>query len=91
MQQSQRNEIKQLVSHIPISFSPEDNAKMTNEFMLKLAKEYMQEMKITNTQYIIVRHINTDYDHLHITYNSIDNGLKLISTHNAYKRNIAIY
>ena len=89
MQQSQRNEIKQPVGHIPIAFSPEDKAKMTNEFMLKLAKEYMQEMGIANTQYIIVRHNNTDHDHLHIVYNRIDNDLKLISTHNDYKRNIA--
>lgn len=89
MQQSQRNEIKQPVGHIPIAFSPEDKAKMTNEFMLKLAKEYMQEMGIANTQYIIVRHNNTDHDHLHIIYNRIDNDLKLISTHNDYKRNIA--
>lgn len=90
MQQSQRSEIKQPVGHIPIAFSPEDKAKMTDEFMLKLAKEYMNEMGIGNTQYIIVRHRNTDHDHLHIVYNRIDNDLKLISVNNDYKRNIAV-
>lgn len=90
MQRSGRKEIKQPVGHIPISFSPEDKAKMTDEFMLQLAKEYMQEMGIKNTQYIIVRHHNTDNDHLHIVYNRIDNNLKLISVNHDYKRNIKV-
>lgn len=88
MQRSGRKEIKQPVGHIPISFSPEDKGRMTNDFMLQLAKEYMQEMGIKNTQYIVVRHHNTDNDHLHIVYNRIDNNLKLISVNNDYKRNI---
>lgn len=88
MQRSGRKEIKQPVGHIPISFSPEDKPRMTNDFMLQLAKEYMQEMEIKNTQYIIVRHNNTDNDHLHIVYNRIDNDLKLISVNHDYKRNI---
>ncbi|EGK00229.1 relaxase/mobilization nuclease domain-containing protein [Dysgonomonas gadei] len=88
MQRSGRKEIKQPVGHIPISFSPEDKHRMTDDFMVQLAKEYMQEMGIKNTQYIIVRHHNTDNDHLHIVYNRIDNDLKLISVNHDYKRNI---
>ena len=88
MQRSGRKEIKQPVGHIPISFSPEDKTRMTNDFMVQLAKEYMQEMGLRNTQYIIVRHHNTDNDHLHIVYNRIDNDLKLISVNNDYKRNV---
>ncbi len=90
MQRSARSEITKPVGHIPISFAPEDKPRMTNEFMLQLAKEYMQEMGIKNTQYIIVRHHNTDNDHLHIVYNRIDNDLKLISVNNDYKRNVAV-
>lgn len=90
MQRSGRKEIKQPVGHIPISFAPEDKARMTNDFMVQLAKEYMQEMGIKNTQYIIIRHHNTDNEHLHIVYNRIDNNLKLISVNNDYKRNMKI-
>jgi hypothetical protein len=90
MQRSGRKEIKQPVGHIPISFSPEDKGRMTDEFMVQLAKEYMQEMGIRNTQYIIVRHDNTDNLHLHIVYNRIDNHLKLISVNHDYKRNIKV-
>ena len=90
MQRSGRKEIKQPVGHIPLSFSPEDKGRMTDEFMVQLAKEYMQEMGIKNTQYIIVRHHNTDNPHLHIVYNRIDNDLKLISVNHDYKRNIKV-
>ncbi|MDH6309945.1 hypothetical protein M2451_002836 [Dysgonomonas sp. PFB1-18] len=90
MQRSGRKEIKQPVGHIPIAFSPEDSHRLTNNFMIQLAKEYMQEMGIKNTQYIIVRHDNTDNPHLHIVYNRIDNDLKLISVNNDYKRNVKV-
>ena len=91
IQRSGRPEIKQPVGHIAVSFSPEDSAKMTNGFMLQLAHEYMDEMKIgRNTQYIIIRHHNTDHEHFHIVYNRIDNDLKLISVNNDYKRNVKV-
>lgn len=88
MQRSGRKEIKQPVGHIPISFAPEDKERMTNNFMVQLAKEYMFDMGIKNTQYIIVRHHNTENEHLHIVYNRINNDLKLISVNNDYKRNV---
>lgn len=89
-QRSMRGEIVKPVGHIPISFAPEDKLRMTNDFMLQLAKEYMQEMGIAHTQYIVVRHHNTSNDHLHIVYNRIDNDLNLISVNNDYKRNIEV-
>ncbi|MDD3995314.1 MAG: relaxase/mobilization nuclease domain-containing protein [Bacilli bacterium] len=90
MQRSGRKEIKQPAGHIPLSFAPEDKERMTNDFMVQLAKEYMEEMGIKNTQYIIVRHHNTDNEHIHIVYNRIDNNLKLISVNHDYKRNIKV-
>jgi hypothetical protein len=89
IQRSGKPEIKQPVGHIAVSFSPEDSPRMTGDFMLKLAHEYMAEMGIGNTQYIVVRHHNTDHDHFHIVYNRIDNDLKLISVNNDYRRNVA--
>lgn len=90
IQRSGRPEIKQPVGHIAISFSPEDAPRLTNDFMCQLADEYKQGMNIVNTQYVIVRHHNTDNPHIHIVYNRIDNDLKLISVNNDYKRNIKL-
>ena len=86
IQRSVRPEIKQPVGHIAVSFSPDDSPRMTDEFMLTLAHEYMAEMGVENTQFIVVRHHNTDHDHFHIVYNRIDNDLKLISANNDFHR-----
>ena len=79
--------IKKPVGHIALSFKPEDKPSLTDEFMAKIALEYMQMMGITKTQFIIVRHHNTDNPHCHIVYNRINNEGKLISDRNDYRRN----
>ena len=79
--------IKKPVGHIALSFKPEDKPRLTDEFMTKIALEYMQMMCITDTQFIIVRHHNTDNPHCHIVYNRINNEGKLISNRNDYRRN----
>ncbi len=75
------------VEHIPLSFSPEDSPRMTDLFMERLAKEYMKAMGIENTQYIIVRHNNTNHPHCHIVFNRVDNEGKTISDKNDRYRN----
>ena len=70
-----------------MSFKPEDKPRLTDDFMAKIALEYMQMMGITDTQFIIVRHHNTDNPHCHIVYNRINNEGKLISDSNDYRRN----
>lgn len=79
--------IKKPVGHIALSFKPEDKPRLTDEFMAKIALEYMQMMGIIDTQFIIVRHHNTDNPHCHIVYNRINNEGKLISDRNDYRRN----
>ena len=79
--------IKKPVGHIALSFKPEDKARLTDEFMAKIALEYMQMMGINDTQFFIVRHHNTDNPHCHIVYNRINNEGKLISDRNDYRCN----
>ena len=79
--------IKKPVGHIALSFKPEDKPRLTDEFMAKIALEYMQMMGIKDTQFIIVRHHNTDNPHCHIVYNRINNEGKLISDRNDYRCN----
>ena len=77
--------IKKPVGHIALSFKPEDKPRLTDEFMAKIALEYMQMMGIKDTQFIIVRHHNTHNPHCHIV--CINNEGKLISDRNDYRRN----
>ena len=79
--------IKQPVGHIALSFKPEDKALLTDEFMAKIAREYMKLMGIKNTQFILVRHHNTDNPHCHLVYNRIGYDGKVISSQGDYKRN----
>lgn len=79
--------IKQPLGHIALSFKPEDKPRLTDEFMAKIALEYMELMNIRNTQFIIVRHHNTDNPHCHLVYNRIGYDGKVISSQGDYKRN----
>ena len=64
-----------------------DAPKLTDGKMVQLAQEYMREMKITDTQYIIVRHQDREHPHVHIVFNRIDNNGKTISDRNDMYRN----
>ena len=64
-----------------------DAPKLTDGKMVQLAQEYMREMKITDTQYIIVRHQEREHPHVHIVFNRIDNNGKTISDRNDMYRN----
>lgn len=63
--------IKHPVGHISLSYLPDDTERLTNGAMVTLAKKYMQEMNITDTQYIIIRHYDNGNPHVHIVYNRI--------------------
>jgi hypothetical protein len=87
MQSLMNPNLSKCVGHIPLAFSPEDSPRMTDQFMERLAKEYMKAMGIENTQYIIVRHNNTAHPHCHIVFNRVDNNGKTISDKNDRYRN----
>ncbi len=85
-----RPTISKPVGHISLSFSAEDADRLTDQFMLQLAKEYMQAMKIKNTQYIIVRHHDAEHPHCHIVYNRINNQGEVIPSKHNYRANTRI-
>ncbi len=87
MQSLLNPKLSKCVGHIPLSFSPDDKERMTDQFMERLAKEYIKAMGIENTQYIIVRHNNTSHPHCHIVFNRVDNDGKTISDKNDQYRN----
>ena len=82
MQTGMNPDLKKPVGHIALSYSPVDTPKLTDEKMIQLAQEYMREMKITDRQYIIVRHQDREHPHVHIVFNRIDNNGKTISDRN---------
>jgi hypothetical protein len=57
------------VWHTNISFAPEDTAKVTNEMMISIARDYAAKFKLE--QYAVIRHHDTDHEHFHIIGNRV--------------------
>lgn len=74
--------VSKAVGHISLSFSAQDSPKLSNEWIAKVAREYMEKMGIRDTQYIIGRHFDKEHPHVHIAFNRIDNNGKTISDRN---------
>ena len=74
--------VDKVVGHISLSFSAQDSRRLSNEWMVKVAREYMEKMGIKDTQYIIGRHFDKEHPHVHIAFNRIDNNGKTISDRN---------
>jgi hypothetical protein len=70
------------VDHISLNFSAQDKDKFTNEFMIKIARDYMTKMGIADTQYLIARHYDKEHPHIHFVFNRIDYNGKTISDMN---------
>ena len=82
--------LKNTVGHISLSFSPKDAPRMTDALMTQIAKEYMQKMGITDTQYLLVRHLDQSHPHCHLVYNRVGNNGQTISDKNIKIRNAKV-
>ena len=82
--------LKNTVGHISLSFSPKDAPRMTDALMTQIAKEYMQKMGITDTQYLLVRHLDQPHPHCHLVYNRVGTNGQTISDKNIKIRNAKV-
>ncbi len=78
------------VAHISLDFSAQDKDKLTDQFMVGVAQEYMKKMGYDNTQYIIAQHHDTDHPHVHLVINRINNEGKRITDQNEKLRNTKV-
>lgn len=89
--QSQMNgKVAKPVGHIALSFSKEDERRLTNHVMAYIALEYMERMGLRNTQFFIARHFDKEHPHVHITFNRIGNDGRTISDRNERLRSTRI-
>lgn len=71
-QSAKSERIKKTTGHIALSFSPADAEKLKDpEFRIQLAREYMEAMGITDTQWVFTWHFDTRCPHGHIAYNRV--------------------
>ncbi len=90
MQRKMNPGLGQAVGHISLSWSPDDKDKLNDEKMVSIAKEYLQKMKIQDTQLLIVKHKDRAHPHVHIVYNRVNNEGKTISDKFQHLKNIKI-
>ncbi len=89
--QSQMNgKVAKPVGHIALSFSKEDESRLTNHVMAHIALEYMEKMGLRNTQFFIARHFDKEHPHVHIAFNRIGNDGRTISDRNERLRSSRI-
>ena len=78
------------VGHISLAFHKEDEHRLTDRAMAGIALEYLKEMGITDTQILIVRHLDKEHPHVHIAFNRIANNGRTISDRNERIRSALI-
>lgn len=90
IQWQMNNRVSKPVGHIALSFSKEDEPRLTNRVMASIALEYMERMGIRDTQFFIARHFDKEHPHVHIAFNRIDNNGNTISDRNERLRSTRI-
>lgn len=90
VQSRMNSKVGKPVGHIALSFSKEDEPRLTDRVMAGIALEYMKKMGITDTQFFIARHFDKKHPHVHIAFNRIDNEGKTISDRNERLRSTRI-
>ena len=78
------------VGHIALAFSKKDKHRLTDRAMAGIALEYLREMGITDTQILIVRHLDKEHPHVHVAFNRIANNGRTISDRNERIRSTRI-
>ena len=102
LQASLNPRTKKNVVHISINFKEEDNERLTDDFLAKIAKDYLYHMGFLSqiyfdkyghpsTQYLIAKHTKKDGTrHIHIILNRIDNLGHRICNSYEHVRNINV-
>ena len=83
----QRKPVKDPVGHISLDFHPSDAPRMTDELMTEVAQDYLRQMGLTNTPYIVVRHYDKAHPHCHIVFSRVDYDGKILTQTTNFKKN----
>lgn len=82
--------VKKPAGHLSLNFALQDKSRLTDELMAEIAEEYMKQMGITDTQFILVRHQDREHDHMHLVYNRVSYRKKTINSGNDWKKSTKV-
>jgi hypothetical protein len=77
-QQADRPGLGNAVMHVALALTAEDAASRSpeevTELLLRAGRAYVQEMKLENTQWVLVQHFDKKHPHAHLVVNRVDNN-----------------
>ncbi|MCM1142823.1 MAG: relaxase/mobilization nuclease domain-containing protein, partial [Muribaculum sp.] len=82
-----RKPIESPVGHISLDFHPDDAPAMTDKRMAEIAFDYMKQMGLVDTPFIVVRHYDKAHPHCHLVFSRINNKGKILSQTTNFNRN----
>ena len=90
LQAELRPGISKPVRHLILSGMEGDRKKLSPEMWRAIARDYMREMGIKDTQYLIVEHKEKNNPHIHIVYNAVDNHGAALKEGNFKRKNVEV-
>ncbi|MFD2574663.1 relaxase/mobilization nuclease domain-containing protein [Spirosoma soli] len=89
VRQAQMNpDLSRSVWHTAISFDPKDEARLQADpqLMQKVASDYLKGMGLEQSQYVVIRHRDTQHSHFHIVANRVTNQGQTVSDSHNFSR-----
>ncbi len=83
-----RPTVGKAVLHVSLSAAPGE--KLTDEQWREIGQRYLRGMGLTNNQYLITRHTDTEHEHVHILVNRIGFDGQVVSDSMDWRRQEAI-
>jgi len=85
--QGQRNATKNRYAHISLNLPHGEN--INDKTFLKISTEYMENMGYGAQPYIVVRHNDTEHQHVHIVTTNVKDDGQVLGIYNSHRRSMA--
>lgn len=76
---------KKPVYHLSLAVSPDDRGKLTDEDFKVIARDYLKTLSLQDNQFVLVKHTDTEHEHVHLVVNRIKNGKAVSMSNDHYK------
>ncbi len=85
--QGQRNATKNRYAHISLNLPHGEH--LDDKTFLKISEEYMENMGYVDQPYVVVRHTDTEHEHVHIVTTNVKEDGQVLGIFNSHRRSMA--
>lgn len=76
---------KKPVYHLSLAVSPDDRGKLKDEDFRTIARDYLKTLGLQDNQFVLVKHTDTEHEHVHLVVNRVKNGKAVSMSNDHYK------